>query len=308
MSAATIKHSLATIKTELEFLNDSQVITDALYDKLMGALPPKYIAGMEAYDVDKLGGSTPATPATPAAGVSTPSYDARSAPPPAPQQSNVAKLTQDLSNTTIGAPPGAPPQPPRSQEAKPLGYCKALFDYQAHEADDLSFKKDEKLAVLEHLSEDWWKGFKQNEGPNRAGVFPSNYVNVISQQEFESSVSTRSVPPPPPQINEKATYSPTAYSAPPPPPQYDQYQPPPQALQPQPLYGGYAQYPPPSTNYYQQPPPQQYQPLPQPAPQQTVVEQPQEQSTMRKVGGKFGNAAIFGAGATLGGDLVNSIF
>ena len=28
----------------------------------------------------------------------------------------------------------------------------------------------------------------------------------------------------------------------------------------------------------------------------------------KKVGGKLGNAAIFGAGATLGGNLVNSIF
>ena len=82
-------------------------------------------------------------------------------------------------------------------------------------------------------------------------------------------------------------------------------------MQQQPSYGGYAQYPPPSTNYY---PPQQYQQPQQPQQSQQVVEQQPEQQQLlgsehvKKFGSKLGNAAIFGAGALIGSNIVNSIF
>ncbi|KAM9938046.1 hypothetical protein OXX80_002442 [Metschnikowia pulcherrima] len=81
-----------------------------------------------------------------------------------------------------------------------------------------------------------------------------------------------------------------------------------QGYQPQPSYGGYAQFPPPSTSYYGQ----------NQAPPQQVQAQPQQQEAphasgvggqhFKKFGSKLGNAAIFGAGATIGSDIVNSIF
>lgn len=60
------------------------------------------------------------------------------------------------------------------------------------------------------------------------------------------------------------------------------------------------------------------QPYVQQYPQAQVVQQqpvPQQQGSgsggsdaLKKFGSKLGNAAIFGAGATIGSDLVNSIF
>ncbi|BFZ63979.1 protein that induces appearance of [PIN+] prion when overproduced [Saitoella coloradoensis] len=54
---------------------------------------------------------------------------------------------------------------------------------------------------------------------------------------------------------------------------------------------------------YQQQQVQQQQPQ-----QQTVIVEPKKESMLHGVGKKFGNAAIFGAGATVGGNIVNSIF
>ncbi|KAG7740567.1 hypothetical protein KL932_002926 [Ogataea haglerorum] len=59
-----------------------------------------------------------------------------------------------------------------------------------------------------------------------------------------------------------------------------------------------------SPMYVPQQQPQEYTPM-------TVAEQPQggqHNAMLKKFGSKLGNAAIFGAGATIGSDLVNSIF
>lgn len=275
MSAALINRSLTTIRTELEFLRDSEVIDDALYEKLVASIPEKYQKQMQPWGVDKISDLSAALANT----------SIKESPAPAPQP--VAHAAPQALPEVV-----APPQaPPRDTKPAPVGYCKALYPYNPAETDDLALAKDDKIAVLEHLSEDWWKGYKQQD-PSRVGVFPSNYVNLISQQEFETR---KPVPAP----GEKASYEPQQYSEEYAPPKYDPYQASPQPIQQQPSYGGYAQYPPQPTNYYQQP--QQQQP-------QTVVEQSLGQSHLRKFGGKLGNAAIFGAGATIGSDIVNSIF
>ncbi|CCE78059.1 Piso0_000672 [Millerozyma farinosa CBS 7064] len=299
MSAALINRSLTTIRTELEFLRDSEVITEELYESLNRSLPNKYDKAQGAWGIEKQGGSDGASKA-PASGPDA--------------------IADSLASTSI-----VPPAHPPLAQAKALGYCKALYDYNPQEQEDIHLKKDDKIAVVEHLSEDWWKGYKQGSSPSEAGVFPSNYVRVISAQEFElttggSSRSSASVIPTPPadEKNEKVGYVPQSHSSSPvpPPPQYEAYTQSPQgpgsaALAPQPSYGGYAQYPPPSTNYY---PPQQYTSQQYAQPQQVVEQSPQGapqhggNGHLRKFGGKLGNAAIFGAGATIGSDLVNSIF
>ena len=296
MSGPLINRSLTTIRTELEFLHDSEVITEQLYNALIGSLPQKYQKNMEAWDLDKL--KTEAV-----------DNNKTKAPP-----TSTDSITDGLASTSINP----PVKPERLQTTKALGYCKAIYDYQAQETEDLELKKDDVIAVVEHLSEDWWKGYKKGTSANAAGVFPSNYVSVISQQEFDfaSSPAHRTVPSP--FKNEKASYDANAQSGAPPPPQYEQTQMAP--LSQQPSYGGYSQFPPPSTNYYppQQyspqhysPQPQAYQPQGQPvqvaAPEQ-APQQAQQHGHMRKFGGKLGNAAIFGAGATIGSDLVHSIF
>ncbi|KAK6455658.1 SH3 domain-containing protein [Scheffersomyces xylosifermentans] len=269
MSAPLINRSLTTIRTELEFLRDSEVITEELYEKLNSSLPAKYSKDMTAWGVDKLGSVSTNEKA---------SY-------------STDKLADQLSTSSISAPPGRPPQPPAYNA--PVAFCRALFDYNATESEDLGLKKDDQIVVLEKLSPDWWKGHLKNQ--STTGVFPSNYVVEISEKEFESHGRAAAAPPP-----EKAQYLPPQQGYSPQPP----HQPP---LQQQASYGGYSQFPPPSTNYY--PPPQQL----QQAPPQQFQQEPQQQPPkshdhLKKFGSKLGNAAIFGAGATIGSDIVNSIF
>lgn len=158
-------------------------------------------------------------------------------------------------------------------------YVEALYEFQPQQDGDLYIRPGDKIEVVEKPSPEWYKG-KCN---GNVGMFPSNYVKPLE------SAMVKVQPP---------SYQPPKEK---PPQQYDyqyqqqqtqQYQPP---------------YPPASTGYYQ---PQQV----QQQPQQLVVQQDQQQqqhtgsSQLKKFGSKLGNAAIFGAGATLGSDLVNSIF
>ncbi|CUM67665.1 uncharacterized protein PRCAT00005367001 [Priceomyces carsonii] len=283
MSAALINRSLTTIKTELEFLRDSEVITEELYNGLERSLPAKYQKDMAPWGIDKLGSAGVKVSEAPV------NHDATD------------KLSEDLNKTSLASqpssasPPRLSPEVSSSKAPEPLGYCKALYDYQAQESGDLNLHKDEKVAILEHLSEDWWKGYKKGEGRDRAGVFPSNYVTVVSQQEFEFDRQSPALP-----KNEKASYELNQQQFTQPPPQYyDQQALGPQQLQPQSSYGGYAQYPPPSANYS---------PNPMQAQQSAEGQLPLPHPHLRKFGGKLGNAAIFGAGATIGSDIVNSIF
>lgn len=283
MSGPLINRSLTTIRTELEFLKDSEVIDDSLYERLFSALPSKYQKDMKPWGVDKLSTSNSS-----ASSVATPD--------------STEKVAEKLADTFAAASISAPPlkSSPPSYESKTLGYCRSIYPYSSLEPGDLDFPKGAKIKVVEHLSPDWYRG----DYDGKTGVFPSNYTEPISKEEFQES---RSRPPPPianNSYNEKSSYNSHGPSNP---PNFGGHQntydnsfgPPPQQ---QYNTGGYAQYPPSSTNYYQ--PPQQVVPQEQPVqPQNSLGGQ-----HLRKFGGKLGNAAIFGAGATIGSDIVNSIF
>ncbi|KAI3404273.1 PIN3 [Candida oxycetoniae] len=288
MSAALVNRSLTTVRTELEFLKDSDVITEELYDALVQAIPLKYQKDKEPWGIDVLNPSKkgPVNYASNDVKVSQPNRN------PSSYEEKTNKLTEAFANTSL-KPPAYPPTPVRKEEPL-VGYCVAMYDYKAQEADDLTLYKGDKLGVVEHLSEDWWKGFKSGESRDKMGVFPSNYVEIISEQEFSETTRVPAAPSLSSQ-NSYASYGPQA--------QYGQA-----PIQQQPSYGGgYAQFPPPSSTYQ---PPQQYQVVePQP---QAVVQQQQPHSSghekVKKFGSRFGEAALFGAGASVGANIVNSIF
>ncbi|VDM43893.1 unnamed protein product [Toxocara canis] len=50
----------------------------------------------------------------------------------------------------------------------------ALFDYEARTDEDLSFKKDELLYILNDMQGDWW--YAKSKSTGQAGYIPSNYV------------------------------------------------------------------------------------------------------------------------------------
>lgn len=167
--------------------------------------------------------------------------------------------------------------------APELEYVEALYPFEPQQNGDLGFKAGDKIQVLEKPSAEWFRGRLGG----HEGMFPSNYVKPAA-----SSVSKRMAPPAyepqglSPQVTAQSqhSYQPSVGYAPPP-----QQQPVQQPVQQAP-----------TQQYYQAPP------------QQVVVEQPQQQHSshhgLKNFGSKLGNAAIFGAGATIGSDLVNSIF
>ena len=58
---------------------------------------------------------------------------------------------------------------------------RALFTFEASSSDELSFKKGEVLAVLDtSYGERWWEASKPD---GTTGVIPSNYVEVIAEDE-----------------------------------------------------------------------------------------------------------------------------
>ena len=65
-------------------------------------------------------------------------------------------------------------------------FCRALYDYQTNDSSSLSFRKNDIIEVLTRLESGWWDGLLNDE----RGWFPSNYVEVISDQEAEAALNS----------------------------------------------------------------------------------------------------------------------
>ncbi|KAF8864585.1 hypothetical protein BDZ45DRAFT_737149 [Acephala macrosclerotiorum] len=176
-------------------------------------------------------------------------------------------------NSSTGPPslPSRTPQPPERQE---IARATSLYAYEGA-PEDCSFGVNEQIVIYEHMNAEWCLG--KNLRTGKQGLFPTNYVQIA---------------PPPAQIPQPSAYG--AYN------------------EKQNGYGG--GYP---AQYQQQgpPPPGQSNPYNSSVPPMAVAEQPVDGGKPgkgaemgKKFGKKLGNAAIFGAGATIGGNIVNSIF
>jgi hypothetical protein len=206
-----------------------------------------------------------------------PAAAAAALPSPAPSTSPAPRHTPNPAPPSYAqstaSPPNLPQRNPPPQAPAPqkpvLAHARALYRYAASDARDCSFDKDDRLAIYEYMNADWWMGRNLRTGGE--GIFPRSYV-VVDQAEKAAPMPV-----------------PGAYHQ----PQY--------AATPGPVPvagGGYPLAPPPG------PAAQPYQQQPQ--------QQEQEGSKVgehgKKFGKKLGNAAIFGAGATIGSNIVNSIF
>ncbi|KAI1122830.1 SH3 domain-containing protein [Nemania abortiva] len=265
--------SLRLIKNELEHLLEKGVITDDVFDSISRQLPAESSLS---------GAPTPAS-RNPAV-VSPPPASA-----PVDAMANLALHQNPSPNPAPPAynatgPPSLPARanpPPPPAPAKPvIARAHALYRYQAADDRDLSFERDDQIAVHEYMNDDWWMG--RNERTGAEGIFPKNYVKI--------------------DFNEKSGY----------------YAPAQPAYQPQ--QPTYASPPPGGANGGYPPPPQAQNPYNSQVPPMAVAEgggsnggsnggsSSKVNEAGKKFGKKLGNAAIFGAGATLGGNLVNSIF
>ncbi len=104
---------------------------------------------------------------------------------------------------------------------------------------------------------------------SRSGIFPSNYVKELGNFEKDQKQQSSAFQPPPQQMQVQQQQQPA---------------------------------------YFSQGPQQFMTPQMQQQPQQETEHHSNTNDTLHKFGSKLGNAAIFGAGATIGSDLVNSIF
>jgi len=244
--AAMTNRSLRTIRTELEFLTDSAVITPQQLQNFLSQLPQQTI--LRAPVTTQTTGGTP---------VSLPAQQPPSQPPTA-QFANTSLNEKQSTPTSYYAPQSPQPLPPPAYAAGPpsLATVSALYVYNPSDAGDLALQPNDRVEVTQYVNPEWWKG--RNTRTGQEGIFPRNYVNVLDTKQ------------PPPHLPGQA-----------------------------PVQSGPAS--------YGNMPLEVAQGEPQPV-QVQGAGHGKVGEYAGKFGKKLGNAAIFGAGATMGSDLVNSIF
>ena len=57
--------------------------------------------------------------------------------------------------------------------------CRALYDCEADNDDELTFKEDDVIVILRQITEDvlWMEGYLFN-NPAKRGLFPESFVNM----------------------------------------------------------------------------------------------------------------------------------
>ncbi|EAS28929.3 SH3 domain-containing protein [Coccidioides immitis RS] len=221
LSTAITNRSLRTIKTELEFLCDSSVITPGQLSSILSQLPSQ--TQLHA----------PVPQSTADTGFT----------PPSGQLDKLA-----LNEKSSEQDPYSDVVPPPSYASAPPVLCmaSALYAYTPTDAGDLALQANDRIQVLEHMNNDWWRG--RNERTSMEGIFPRTYVTIIDEK--------------------------------------------PAATPPQP------------TNYGNMP----LEVANSGSSSQAGRKPSKFEENGKKFGKKMGNAAIFGAGATIGSNIVNGIF
>ncbi|KAF2468430.1 SH3-domain-containing protein [Lindgomyces ingoldianus] len=235
---AMTNRSLRVIKTELEFLVDSNVITSQQFNAIINHLPLS--TSMHA--------PLPAAQEIPIPQMNNLNIKKESTPEP---EKKVGYYAAETSAANL--PPPAYPTPPAAPVGPPaLAHATAMYQYNAQDAGDLALMPNDNVVVTEYMNNEWWKG--RNERTGQEGIFPASYVRR----------------------EEKAIVPPG----------------------PSPLPSG--------------PQPSNYGNMPLDVSNGATSDphqQPGKGGEMgKKFGKKLGNAAIFGAGATIGGKIVNGIF
>lgn len=186
---------------------------------------------------------------------------------------SIVLQNSDLCRPDNPTPPALPGRKESFPPTKPE-LARAIGLYRYATPGDCNFEVGDEISVTDFTNNEWWFGRNMRTGVE--GVFPTNYVQ-------------RQTNPSPPighyGGNEKAGVYGGGYPGQ---PTYAQQGPPP---------------PGPSSPYNSSVPPMAI------AEGSGEHKQPGKGQEMgKKFGKKLGNAAIFGAGATIGGNIVNSIF
>jgi hypothetical protein len=93
------------------------------------------------------------------------------------EQEQEPPAAQPAVHTVPSPAPAAPPAPPAAAATEDLGQVAiGLYDYEAGEDNEISFRENDRITHIEFASEDWWQGV----GPDGKsfGLFPANYVEL----------------------------------------------------------------------------------------------------------------------------------
>jgi len=66
-------------------------------------------------------------------------------------------------------------RPKPKPKPKPLRKCRALYNYEKQDTDELSFNEDDIIQLIKEDDSGWWKGRLNGE----EGLFPGNYVEKL---------------------------------------------------------------------------------------------------------------------------------
>ncbi|EEH48134.1 uncharacterized protein PADG_04218 [Paracoccidioides brasiliensis Pb18] len=149
------KRSLRTIRSELEFLADTSLITQSQLTSLLSQLPSD--AQLQASLHESTGDS----------------------PPPTNQLSSL-RLNEKSPEAQHYHDPVAPPA--YASGPPVLAIASALYAYAPTDAGDLALQPQDRIQVLEHMNNDWWRG--RNERTQLEGIFPRTYVSVIEEKSI----------------------------------------------------------------------------------------------------------------------------
>ncbi|MCJ1437671.1 hypothetical protein MMC27_007058 [Xylographa pallens] len=159
---AIANRSLRTIRTELEFLADTSLLSASQLSSILALLPD----------------------------------------PSSSASSTTQPLTTGLGNLSISekqptsfySPSPSPGPPPAYASPPSLAKASALYAYAPTDTGDLALLPNDRIQVFEFMNADWAKG--RNERTGQEGIFPRTYVSILEEK------NAGMVPPPPtPQQN-----------------------------------------------------------------------------------------------------------
>ncbi|CAL7943739.1 unnamed protein product [Xylocopa violacea] len=112
----------------------------------------------------------------------------RNPPPPAPSGINTSRLSNGRSSESLSSMcsdhglgnPVPPPRKPTSSTLSGLRRCRALYDCEADNEDELSFREGEVIIVTNEQTDDdnWMEGALER-APERRGMFPISFVHML---------------------------------------------------------------------------------------------------------------------------------
>ncbi|KAJ1918305.1 actin binding protein [Mycoemilia scoparia] len=119
-------------------------------------------------------------------------------PPPPPAHPAVNTAPPPPPPPPVPAPPPPPPPPPPSEPVV-TKKARVLHSYSAEDTDEMDLIEDEIIDIIEEI-EGWMIGKSLDN--TRSGMFPGNFVEIVSENQTAPAAAAAAPPPPPlPQRN-----------------------------------------------------------------------------------------------------------